>query len=98
MEKVAFLCLGRMGYPMAGHLARAGHAVCVYNRSGERAARFVAEHGGRAVASAAAATKDADVVLSCTGNDDDLQDILLGAQGGLAAMKPGSLLIDHTTA
>jgi len=98
MEKVAFLCLGRMGYPMAGHLARAGHALRVYNRDAERAVRWVAEHGGLAAPSPRAATEDADAVLVCTGDDDDLREVLLGERGGLAGMKRGSLLVDHTTA
>jgi len=98
MEKVAFLCLGRMGYPMAGHLASAGHELRVYNRGSQRAQRWVAEHGGEAMGSPAAAARDADVVLVCTGNDDDLREVLLGEPGALPAMKPGSLLVDHTTA
>ncbi|MBW2314807.1 MAG: NAD(P)-dependent oxidoreductase [Deltaproteobacteria bacterium] len=98
MEKVAFLCLGRMGYPMAGHLSRAGHDVRVYNRNPERAQQWVAEYGGEAASTPAEAAHDVDVVLVCTGNDDDLGQVLRGERGALRRMKRGSLLIDHTTA
>jgi 3-hydroxyisobutyrate dehydrogenase-like beta-hydroxyacid dehydrogenase len=98
MEKIAFLCLGRMGYPMAGHLAAAGHDVRVYNRTAERAARWVAEHGGASAGTPAEAAHDADVVLVCTGNDADLVGVLRGERGALPRMKPGALLVDHTTA
>jgi len=98
MEKIAFLCLGAMGYPMAGHLARAGHALRVYNRTAARAAAFVGEHGGRAAATPAEAARGADVVLVCTGNDDDLRQVVAGPAGALAEMAPGALLVDHTTA
>ena len=73
MTSIAFLGLGVMGYPMAGHLARAGHAVTVYNRTAAKAAAWVAEHGGRSAATPALAARDADVVLTCVGNDDDLR-------------------------
>jgi 3-hydroxyisobutyrate dehydrogenase len=95
---VSFLGLGVMGYPMAGHLARAGHRVTVYNRSTDKAARWVAQHGGRSAATPAAAATGADLVAMCVGNDDDLRAVVLGTDGALAAMKPGSILVDHTTA
>lgn len=97
-KKVAFIGLGNMGYPMAGHLARAGYEVCVYNRSAEKAAKWVAEHGGRQAATPALAADGADVVCLCVGNDDDLRAVVLGGQGALAGMKAGAYLIDHTTA
>jgi 3-hydroxyisobutyrate dehydrogenase-like beta-hydroxyacid dehydrogenase len=92
-----------MGYPMAGHLARAGHRVCVYNRTRSRAEAWMAEHGdadGSALAdSPAAAAAEADVVFVCTGNDEDLRQVVLESSTGvLAAMRPGSILVDHTTA
>jgi 3-hydroxyisobutyrate dehydrogenase-like beta-hydroxyacid dehydrogenase len=98
MEKIAFLCLGRMGYPMAGHLAGAGHEMRVYNRTAERAKAWVEAHGGTALDTPAEAARDAEVVLVCTGDDDDLTAVLLGRDGALEAMAPGTLLVDHTTA
>ena len=95
---LAFLGLGVMGYPMAGHLARAGHRVTVYNRTGTKAIRWVEQYGGRSAATRAAAVADAEMVMMCVGNDDDVRAVALGADGALAAMKPGSILIDHTTA
>ena len=97
-NKVAFLGLGVMGYPMAGHLARAGHHVTVYNRTPAKAARWVAEFGGLAAASPAEAARDADLVMMCVGNDDDVRAVAAGAEGALAAMRAGSALVDHTTA
>ena len=97
-RNVAFLGLGVMGYPMAGHLARAGHRVTVYNRSAEKAARWVAEHGHASAATPAAAAAGADFVFACVGNDDDLRSVVLGEHGALAAMKPGAVFVDHTTA
>ncbi len=98
MAKVAFLGLGVMGYPMAGHLARQGHEVCVYNRSAEKALRWVAEHGGRSASPPREAAAGAEFVMSCVGNDDDLRSVVLGADGAFAGMVPGSVLVDHTTA
>jgi len=98
MAKIAFLGLGVMGYPMAGHLARSGHEVCVYNRTAERAQRWVAEHGGRNAATPREAALGAEFVMSCVGNDDDLRAVVLGADGAFAGMAPGSVLVDHTTA
>ena len=97
-SKIGFLGLGIMGSPMAGHLARAGHAVTVYNRSAAKAAQWVEKNGGRSAASPALAATGADVVLMCVGNDDDIRAVALGADGALAAMKSGTTLVDHTTA
>jgi 3-hydroxyisobutyrate dehydrogenase/2-hydroxy-3-oxopropionate reductase len=97
-RKVAFLGLGVMGYPMAGHLAQAGHAVTVYNRNAAKAAQWVAEHGHASAATPAAASADADIVFCCVGNDDDLRSVVLGAQGAFGGMKRGAVFVDHTTA
>jgi 3-hydroxyisobutyrate dehydrogenase/2-hydroxy-3-oxopropionate reductase len=96
--KVAFLGLGVMGAPMAGHLARAGHHVTVYNRSPEKAAAWVKAHGGAAAATPAAAADGADIVFACVGNDSDLRSVVLGATGAFAGMKPAAVFVDHTTA
>lgn len=98
MAKLAFIGLGVMGYPMAGHLARAGHEVCVYNRTTEKAAQWAREFAGSYAPSPYAAARDADFVMVCVGNDDDLRSVVLGEQGALAGMKPGAILVDHTTA
>jgi len=98
---VAFLCLGVMGFPMAGHLARAGHRVTVYNRTAARAEAFLRAHAGRAVRAAptpADAVRGAELVFACTGADPDLQAITQGPDGAFAAMAPGALFVDHTTA
>ncbi|MEB2345089.1 MAG: NAD(P)-dependent oxidoreductase [Deltaproteobacteria bacterium] len=97
MAHVAFLCLGAMGGPMAGHLARAGHAVAVWNRTPAKAHAWAATHGGRVAASPAAAATGAAAVFACTGDDGALRAITAGPQGALAAMAPGSLFVDHTT-
>jgi 3-hydroxyisobutyrate dehydrogenase len=97
-KKVAFLGLGVMGYPMAGHLARAGHAVTVYNRSPAKAAAWVAEFGGTAQGTPREAAAGADIVFSCVGNDDDLRSVTLGADGAFAGMSKGAVFVDHTTA
>lgn len=97
-RQVAFLGLGVMGYPMAGHLARAGHAVTVYNRTPAKAEAWVKEYGGRAAATPAAAAQGADIVFACVGNDDDLRSVVLGEAGAFAGMKPGAIFSDHTTA
>ncbi len=94
---ISFIGLGVMGYPMAGHLARAGHVVTVYNRTSARAAAWVAEYGGRSAATPALAAHDADVVLTCVGNDDDLRQVTLGPDGAIPAMRAGALFVDHTT-
>ena len=95
---VAFLGLGVMGAPMAGHLARAGHQVTVYNRTATKAQAWVAEYGGARAATPREAAAHADLVFACVGNDDDLRSVVLGADGAFAGMKPGALFIDHTTA
>lgn len=96
--KAAFIGLGVMGFPMAGHLAAAGHAVTVYNRNPAKAEAWVAKHGGRRAATPAEAARDAEFVLSCVGADDDLREISTGPTGAFAAMTAGSVFIDHTTA
>jgi 3-hydroxyisobutyrate dehydrogenase-like beta-hydroxyacid dehydrogenase len=97
-QRVAFLGLGVMGYPMAGHLARAGHQVAVYNRSPDKAARWVAQYGGRAAATPRAAAQDAQIVFSCVGNDADLRSVILGADGAFAGLAKGGICFDCTTA
>jgi 3-hydroxyisobutyrate dehydrogenase-like beta-hydroxyacid dehydrogenase len=97
-RKVAFLGLGVMGYPMAGHLALAGHKVTVYNRSAEKRQAWCKEFAGNAAATPREAVADCDFVFSCVGNDDDLRSVVLGEQGALAGMKPGAIFVDHTTA
>jgi 3-hydroxyisobutyrate dehydrogenase len=97
-RKIAFLGLGVMGAPMAGHLARAGHSVTVYNRTAAKAAQWVEKHGGNSAPTPAAAANGADIVLMCVGNDDDVRAVALGPDGALAAMKQGTILVDHTTA
>jgi len=97
MARVSFLGLGVMGYPMAGHLARAGHDVTVYNRTAAKADAWVGEHGGRAAPTPATAADGADFVLTCVGNDADLRAVTLGRDGAFAAMAPGATFIDHTT-
>ena len=96
-RRVAFLGLGVMGYPMAGHLARAGHSVTVYNRTGAKADAWATEYAGAVAATPHAAAAAADIVFSCVGNDDDLRSIVLGGRGALGAMKPGAIFVDHTT-
>src|SRR5438477_1579791 len=97
-KKTAFIGLGVMGFPMAGHIARAGHAVTVYNRTAGKATQWTTKHGGRAAESPARAAADAELVMLCVGNDDDVRAVALGADGALAAMKSGTILVDHTTA
>ncbi len=97
-KRVAFLGLGVMGYPMAGHLAGAGHRVTVYNRSPARAAQWVAEHGHTSAATPREAAAGADIVFACVGNDADLRSVVLGDQGAFQGMKPGAVFVDHTTA
>jgi 3-hydroxyisobutyrate dehydrogenase len=99
MSKVAFIGLGVMGYPLAGHLkTRGGHDVTVFNRSRSRADAWVAEFGGRAAATPADAARDADFVFTCVGNDSDLREVFLGETGAFAGLKPGAVAIDNTTA
>jgi len=99
MSKVAFLGLGVMGYPMAGHLAvRGGHDVTVYNRTAAKADKWAAQYKGKTAPTPKAAATGADFVFTCVGNDDDLRSVVLTADGALAGMKPGAILIDNTTA
>lgn len=96
--RVAYLGLGVMGYPMAGHLARGGHRLAVYNRTKEKAHRFASEYGVEAFATPREAATDAEIVFACVGNDDDLRSITLGPDGAFAGMKQGAIFVDHTTA
>ncbi len=97
-RRVAFVGLGVMGFPMAGHLARAGHDVTVYNRTAAKAQAWVAEYGGRSAATPAAAAAGAEFVFACVGNDDDLRSVTGGAVGAFATMPGGAVFVDHTTA
>ena len=97
-QKVAFVGLGVMGYPMAGHLAAAGHDVVVYNRTAARAEDWTAKHGGRSAPTPAQAATGRDIVFSCVGNGDDVQSVALGESGILAGMASGAIFVDHTTA
>ena len=97
--KVAFLGMGVMGGPMAGHLAgRGGHEVTVYNRTAAKAQAWAERHGGRAAATPAEAARGADIVFACVGNDDDVRSVVYGDHGAFAGMAPGAILVDHTTA
>jgi len=97
-HKVAFLGLGVMGFPMAGHLARAGHHVAVYNRTLKKAERWADEYGGRIAATPREAAADAQIVFACVGNDDDLRSVVLGEDGALAGMARDAIFFDNTTA
>lgn len=96
--KVAFLGLGVMGFPMAGHLMKAGHDVTVYNRSPEKAEAWVKEFGGKSAPTPREAAVGAQIVFCCVGNDDDLRSVVLGEQGAFAGMAPNAIFVDHTTA
>ena len=98
MTTVSFIGLGVMGYPMAGHLAKKGFTVRVYNRNAEKSAAWAAEHGGTSHPTPAAAAAGADVVAICVGNDDDLRSVVLGDTGVLAGIKKGAVIVDNTTA
>ncbi len=99
MAKIAFLGLGVMGYPMAGHLLKkGGHEVTVYNRSPAKAAQWVKEYGGKSAPTPREAAQGADFVMMCVGNDDDVRSVAYGDNGVLAGLKKGAVLIDHTTA
>ena len=99
MAKVAFLGLGVMGFPMAGHLAaKGGHEVTVYNRTAAKSKAWAEKFGGRAAATPKAAAEGQDFVMACVGNDDDLRAVTIGADGAFAAMKSGAVFVDHTTA
>lgn len=97
MAKVAFLGLGVMGFPMAGHLAAAGHEVTVYNRTAAKAEAWVAKHGGRHAATPREAALGQDFVMACVGNDDDLRGVCTGPEGAFAGMEKGAIFVDHTT-
>ena len=96
-HRIAFIGLGAMGYPMAGHLARAGHDVTVFNRTTGRAEAWQSDYGGYVASTPAAAAKDQDAVMLCVGNDDDVREVTLGEHGALSSMRAGALLVDHTT-
>ena len=96
--RTAFVGLGVMGFPMAGHLARAGHGVVVYNRTRAKADAWVDRHGGASAPTPAAAASKADFVFACVGNDDDLRQVILGDDGILAGANSGTIIVDHTTA
>jgi 3-hydroxyisobutyrate dehydrogenase len=99
MAKVAFLGLGVMGYPMAGHLKnKGGHEVTVYNRTAAKAAKWVAQYGGKSAPTPKAAAEGQDFVMACVGNDNDLREVTLGADGAFAGMGKGKVFVDHTTA
>ncbi|MDX5373905.1 MAG: NAD(P)-dependent oxidoreductase [Pseudomonadaceae bacterium] len=98
MAKVAFIGLGVMGFPMAGHLACEGHQVCVYNRSPAKAQLWQERYAGETAATPREAAQGAELVMTCVGNDDDLRSVVLGADGAFAGMAPGAVLVDHTTA
>ncbi len=98
MAKLAFIGLGVMGYPMAGHLAAGGHELTVYNRSSAKADAWVAQHGGASAPSPREAAAGAEIVFSCVGNDDDLRSVILGDDGAAAGMGEGAILVDNTTA
>ncbi len=97
MAKIAFIGIGVMGGPMAGHLVKAGHELTVYNRTRAKAEAWVAEHGGSLAETPAAAAKDNQVVITCVGNDDDLSSVTMGRDGAFSTMASGTLFIDHTT-
>ncbi len=98
MSKVTFIGLGVMGYPMAGHLARAGHDVTVYNRTAAKADAWVKQHGGRAAPTPQEAATGAEIVFACVGNDDDLREVTAGENGAFHSMGKGTIFVDHTTA
>ncbi len=96
-NNVAFIGLGSMGYPMAGHLARSGYEVTVYNRTPEKANAWISEYGGTQATTPAAAAKGAKIVFTCVGTDEDLHQVILGDNGILKTVVPGAVLVDHTT-
>ena len=98
MSKVAFIGLGVMGYPMAGHLTKAGHEVTVYNRTAAKAEQWVAEYGGQLAKTPRAAAEGADIAMTMVGNDDDVRSVVLGEEGAFAGLTRGKILVDHTTA
>jgi len=98
LGKVAFIGLGVMGYPMAGHLSKAGAEVCVYNRTASKAEQWLAEYEGDMAPTPAEAAKGCNVVLVCVGNDDDVREVVSGPEGVLSTLSAGAILVDHTTA
>ena len=97
--RAAWIGLGVMGYPMAGYLVSRGACdVTVYNRTAAKAEKWIGQHGGKWAGTPAEAVRDADVVFSCVGNDDDLRQVTIGERGAFHGMKPGSVFVDHTTA
>src|ERR671914_1045295 len=98
MAKCAFIGLGVMGYPMAGHLAAKGHEVCVYNRTAGKAEQWAKQHGGRFAATPREAAEGAEFVFMCVGNDDDIRSVTYGEDGAFAGLGGGCVLVDHTTA
>jgi len=96
-SKTAFIGLGTMGFPMAGHLVQAGHAVTVYNRTAAKATEWQQQYGGHTAATPEAAAEGADFIFTCVGNDDDLRQVVAGPQGIFASAQPGSVIVDHTT-
>jgi 3-hydroxyisobutyrate dehydrogenase len=98
MTNVAFIGLGIMGYPMAGHLVAKGHEVAVYNRTGEKSERWAKEHGGRIAQTPREAAERTEITFACVGNDDDLRSVVLGEDGLFAGLAKGSVFVDHTTA
>ena len=98
MKKLAFIGLGAMGFPMAGHLASAGHQLTIYNRSADKAQKWQQQYQGKLASTIKQAVSEAEIVFTCVGGDPDLREVCLGAEGVLMNMQPGSLLVDHTTA
>ncbi|MEG6510035.1 NAD(P)-dependent oxidoreductase [Methyloligella sp. 2.7D] len=98
MSKIAWIGLGVMGFPMAGHIKSQGHDVTVFNRSPEKAQSWLAQHGGASAPTPKQAAEGADFVFACVGNDDDLREVTLGPDGAFAALKPGAVFVDNTTA
>src|SRR5215813_13206991 len=99
MAKVAFVGLGVMGYPMAGHLkAKGGHEVTVYNRTGAKVEKWVAQYGGKTAPTPRQAAEGQDFVMACVGNDNDLREVMLGKDGVFAGARKGAIVVDHTTA
>jgi len=97
MSNLAFIGLGVMGFPMAGHLAKAGHTVTVYNRSSNKAKKWYSNYGGKIAKTPAAAAEGADFVMCCVGNDDDLREVTIGTNGAFSKISKGSIFVDHTT-
>ena len=97
MGNLAFIGLGVMGFPMAGHLAKAGHSVTVYNRSSEKTKKWISEYNGQIAATPADAAEGADFIMCCVGNDDDLREVTIGTSGAFPKISKGSIFVDHTT-